>query len=115
MLSTNAFALRFFSNDHLDDRLLIVNLGRDLTRASIAEPLMAPPTAAHDWTVRWSSENPAYSGRGTPAIWAKDYADRAIPDAGGADCYLFASESAIVLSPCLRVPEGETPPRRRTA
>ena len=115
VLSANAFALRFFSNDHLDDRLLIVNLGHDLTRASIAEPLMAPPTSAHDWTVRWSSENPAYGGRGTPAIWAKDYADRAIPDAGGADCYLFASESAIVLSPCLQVPAGNAPPRRRTA
>ena len=90
-----------------------MNLGRDLTRASIAEPLMAPPTSAHDWTVRWSSENPAYGGRGTPAIWAKDYADRAIPDAGGADCYLFASESAIVLSPCPWVAEGAA--RRRTA
>jgi maltooligosyltrehalose trehalohydrolase len=115
VLSPRAFALRFFSDDHLDDRLLIVNLGHDLTRASFAEPLMAPPTPAHDWTVRWSSENPAYGGRGTPAIWARDYADRAIADAGGADCYLFASESAIVLSPCSRVPGAESGPRRRTA
>jgi maltooligosyltrehalose trehalohydrolase len=111
VLSARAFVLRFFSDGHLDDRLLIVNLGHDLTRPSFAEPLMAPPTAAEDWTVRWSSENPAYGGRGTPAIWARDYADRAIPDAGGGDCYLFGGESAVVLSPC---PRAETVHGRTT-
>jgi maltooligosyltrehalose trehalohydrolase len=115
VLSATAFALRFFSDHHLDDRLLIVNLGHDLSRASFAEPLMAPPTPDYDWTIRWSSENPVYGGGGTPAIWARDYADRAIPDASGADCYLFAGESAIVLSPCPRAPRTAPTPRRRTA
>jgi maltooligosyltrehalose trehalohydrolase len=115
VLSAHAFVLRFFSDGHLDDRLLIVNLGHDLSRASFAEPLMAPPAPAHDWTVRWSSESPAYGGRGTPAMWARDYADRAIPDAGGADCYLFGGESAIVLGPCPRPPGAEPATRRRTA
>jgi maltooligosyltrehalose trehalohydrolase len=115
VLSAHAFALRFFSDDHLDDRLLIVNLGCDLTRQSFAEPLLAPPAPALDWTMRWSSEDPAYGGRGTPATWAKDYADRAIPDAQGADCYLFAGESAIVLRPCPRGKRDSSGPRRRTA
>jgi maltooligosyltrehalose trehalohydrolase len=102
VLSAEAFVLRFFSEGHLDDRLLIVNLGRDLSRASFAEPLMAPPTPAHDWAVRWSSENAEYGGRGTPAIRARDTGDQAVRDAAAAECYLFGGESAIVLSPCPR-------------
>src|SRR6185295_10832564 len=50
VLSTAALALRFFTPDHLDDRLLIVNLGADFARASIAEPLIAPPPGT-DWMV----------------------------------------------------------------
>jgi maltooligosyltrehalose trehalohydrolase len=115
VLSSCAFALRFFSSEHLEDRLLIVNLGHDLTRSSFPEPLMAPPTPALDWAVRWSSENPIYGGRGTPPAWAQDYADRAIADASGADTYLFAGESAVVLSPRPRAERTGTPPRRRTA
>ena len=64
VLSSNAFALRFFTTDHADDRILIVNLGRELRRQSFAEPLMAPPTGA-DWEVRWSSESAEYGGMGT--------------------------------------------------
>src|SRR5207245_2994951 len=41
VLSASAFALRFFVDDHADDRLLIVNLGSDLNRDSFAEPLLA--------------------------------------------------------------------------
>jgi maltooligosyltrehalose trehalohydrolase len=107
VLSAQSFALRFFSDGHLDDRLLIVNLGHDLSRTSFAEPLMAPPTPAHDWAVRWSSENPEYGGRGTPAIRTRDHGEHAIPDAGGVDCYMFGGESAIVLSPCPRSAETE--------
>ena len=70
VLSAHAFVLRFFTDDHLDDRLLIVNLGPDLTRPSFAEPLMAPPAASLEWTIRWSSEEPAYGGRGTIEMWA---------------------------------------------
>src|SRR5712691_3734750 len=68
VLSASALALRFFTPDHLDDRVLIVNLGRGFDRTSIAEPLLAPPQNT-DWIIRWSSEDPAYGGTGTPDIF----------------------------------------------
>jgi maltooligosyltrehalose trehalohydrolase len=85
VLSASAFALRFFTPDHADDRVLVVNLGADLHRTSIADPLIAPP-AGTAWSLRWSSEDPAYGGRGTPAIQ---------PDGQ----WVFPAESAIVLAP----------------
>jgi maltooligosyltrehalose trehalohydrolase len=115
VLSSRAFLLRFFTADHLDDRLLIVNLGGDLLRASIAEPLLAPLSPAHDWSVCWSSEDPAYGGGGTPPIWTRDYADNAVADAATWDRYWFAAESAVVLSPCARTDGSESSLRRRTA
>ena len=102
VLSPSAFALRFFTPDHRDDRLLVVNLGADLTRGSFAEPLLAPP-AGTDWALRWSSEDPAYAGNGTPATW---------PDG----CWSMPAESALVLSPGPKRPRHPLPlVRRRTA
>lgn len=63
ILGPDAFAVRFFERTG-DDRLLIVNLGRDLNRKSFAEPLIAPPRGK-TWTVLWSSEEPDYGGTGT--------------------------------------------------
>ena len=57
-----------FGNEPSDDRLLIVNLGADLDRNSLAEPLVAPP-AACGWSLEWSSEDTAYGGSGTRNIW----------------------------------------------
>src|SRR5205807_137383 len=67
VLSPSAFALRFFTPDHADDRLLLVNLGGDLKRTSFAEPLLAPPVDT-DWALAWSSEDPKYDGSGTPDL-----------------------------------------------
>ena len=64
VLSDEAFLLRFFS-DQGSDRLLLVNFGRDLTRRSVADPLIAPPKS-RSWRAIWSSEDPAYGGAGTP-------------------------------------------------
>ena len=63
VLGPEAFLLRFFGQNG-DDRLLIVNLGRDLPLASMAEPLLAPPAGAA-WALAWSSEHPDYGGSGT--------------------------------------------------
>ena len=41
-----------------DDRLLLVNFGRDLHLDPAPEPLLAPPEGA-DWRVLWSSEDRA--------------------------------------------------------
>jgi maltooligosyltrehalose trehalohydrolase len=62
VLGAHALLLRQFGADG-DDRLLLVNLGGDFVRATIPEPLLAPP-AARQWRVRWSSEDPRYGGSG---------------------------------------------------
>jgi maltooligosyltrehalose trehalohydrolase len=101
VLSASAFALRFFTPGHTDDRLLFVNLGTDLNARSFAEPLLAPP-AGTDWVIRWSSEDPAYDGGGTPNLW---------PGEG----WHIPGESAIVLAPGPRRDLTRTPRIRRTA
>jgi maltooligosyltrehalose trehalohydrolase len=101
VLAPAAFALRFFTPDHLDDRVLVVNLGAELFRSSFAEPLLAPPSNT-DWACRWSSEDPAYGGGGTPDLW---------PDG----CWTMPSESALVLRPGPRRPQHPFPLARRTA
>jgi maltooligosyltrehalose trehalohydrolase len=58
-----AFVLRFFGEAG-DDRLLLINLGRDLDYSPITEPLVVPPPNG-DWRVVWSSEDPRYGGSGT--------------------------------------------------
>jgi maltooligosyltrehalose trehalohydrolase len=100
VLSPQALALRFFTDGHADDRLLLVNLGASLDRGSIAEPLLAPPLD-QAWDVCWSSEDPKYGGLGAPMMWPE---------------WFIPGESAIVLRPG---PLRPRPPRvkvsRRTA
>jgi maltooligosyltrehalose trehalohydrolase len=62
--------LRFFGVQG-DDRLLVVNLGRDLARRPAPEPLLAPPKGMR-WTMLWSSEDPRYEGGGTAPLAGKD-------------------------------------------
>jgi maltooligosyltrehalose trehalohydrolase len=62
VLAPHAFVIRYESTDG-DDRLLIVNLGRDLDLPSIPEPLMAPPVDC-TWTYQWHSEALEYGGSG---------------------------------------------------
>jgi maltooligosyltrehalose trehalohydrolase len=70
VLADEAFVLRFFGDG--GDRLLLVNLGRDLTRASLAEPLLALPEP-QDWRLHWSSEDPRYGGSGTGLLDTKNW------------------------------------------
>ena len=95
VLSASAFALRFFTPDHRDDRLLVVNLGADLQRSSFPEPLLAPPPDA-DWMLRWSSEDASYDGGGTPDVF---------PDGW----WHIPAESALVLMPGPRRPRRPLP------
>lgn len=69
VLSDEAFALRFFGTDAegRKDRLLIINLGRDLCLGSAAEPLLAPAQDMR-WEMIWSSEDVQYGGCGTAKI-----------------------------------------------
>src|SRR5690606_34807686 len=65
VLSADALVLRFFSDRADDDRLLVVNLGRDLHLSPAPEPLLAPHEG-HRWRVLLSTEDPRYGGAGTP-------------------------------------------------
>jgi maltooligosyltrehalose trehalohydrolase len=66
VLGAEAFVLRYFGGT-ARDRLLIVNLGRDLLLAPAPQPLLAPPANAA-WRTLWSSEHPHYGGNGTPPL-----------------------------------------------
>jgi maltooligosyltrehalose trehalohydrolase len=64
VLGPEAFLLRYFGGP-AGDRLLIVNLGRDLRLDPAPEPLLAAPEKMR-WRIRWSSEDPRYGGLGAP-------------------------------------------------
>ena len=91
-----AFVLRYFSPAGGGDRLLVVNLGRDLVAPSLAEPLLAPP-AGQRWAALWSSEDPRYGGDGTAPV-------------DGDDGLRFPGCAAVVLAPETRTAKtsGET-------
>ena len=61
VLGPHAFVLRWF--DDAGDRLLVVNLGRDLHLEPAPEPLLAPVPGSR-WALRWSSDDPRYGGPG---------------------------------------------------
>jgi maltooligosyltrehalose trehalohydrolase len=67
VISDHAFVLRYFGDRQCDDRLLLVNLDIDRILSPLPEPLLAAPAGMH-WKVRWSSEDLAYGGGGTPAL-----------------------------------------------
>ena len=58
MLGPEAFSLRYLGEGS-NDRLLLVNLGRDLYPMPNSEPLLAPPPAMQ-WSLLWYSEQPRY-------------------------------------------------------
>jgi maltooligosyltrehalose trehalohydrolase len=66
VLGPEAFVLRFFEEKG-DDRLLIVNFGREQDFRPAPEPLLAPPQNRR-WEMLWSSEDPRYGGSGTPPV-----------------------------------------------
>jgi maltooligosyltrehalose trehalohydrolase len=67
VLGPSAFVLRFFApgGETSGDRLLLVNLGKDLDLSPAPEPLLGPPEGG-SWEVVWDSENPRYGGSGAP-------------------------------------------------
>ena len=85
VLGSEAFVLRFFAETRAEDRLLLINMGRDLLLEPAPEPLLAPSEGS-SWTVMWASEDPRYGGSGFPT-W---------PTAGS---WHLQGETAIVLRP----------------
>jgi maltooligosyltrehalose trehalohydrolase len=70
VLGQEAFVLRFFTADGAD-RLLLVNLGRDLDFTPCPEPLLAPLEGSR-WETLWSSEDPRYGGGGMSPVETDD-------------------------------------------
>jgi maltooligosyltrehalose trehalohydrolase len=85
VLTPHAFVVRYFGDD-AGDRLLLVNLGRDLHLSPAPEPLLAPPESQR-WTLCWSSEDCRYGGNGTPVVETEDGA------------WNIPGESAVVMKP----------------
>ena len=67
VVDQSAFLLRYFAKDPSDERLLMVNFGRDISIESLAEPLHAPPEDMQ-WKLVWSSEDMLYGGAGKRPI-----------------------------------------------
>jgi maltooligosyltrehalose trehalohydrolase len=65
VLGQSGFLLRYFLGDR--QRLLLINLGRELHLAPIPEPMLAP-VEGQCWELLWSSENIDYGGSGTPKL-----------------------------------------------
>ncbi|MBX3441082.1 MAG: malto-oligosyltrehalose trehalohydrolase [Planctomyces sp.] len=66
VLSSEAFLIRWF-DDASGDRLLVVNLGRDLHLVPAPEPLLAEPGDCR-WQMLFSSEDPQYGGLGATSV-----------------------------------------------
>ena len=92
VLSQDAWVIRFFGENPGDDRLLLVNLSRDLHLVPAPEPLLAPPKDCV-WAALWFSDDPRYGGMGMPR-W---------PLKGN---WYIQGESAVVLQPIKQVKDG---------
>jgi maltooligosyltrehalose trehalohydrolase len=92
VLGPESFLLRYFGPTPPEDRLLMVNLGRDLRLAPAPEPLLAPPLEMQ-WETIWCSEHPCYGGSGVPEI-----------DTGGP--WRLSARTAAVLKPGPRTSPG---------
>ncbi len=84
VLGEEAFVLRYFGAKG-DDRLLVVNFGRDLHLDPAPEPLLAPPTERL-WSILWSSEDPRYRGNGTAPLESEQN-------------WIVPGQAAVVLQP----------------
>src|SRR5205085_5522360 len=63
VLGRRAFVLRYFADKPEDERLLLVNFGKQTVFSPAPEPLLAPPDN-YEWETMWTSEAPEYGGIG---------------------------------------------------
>lgn len=68
ILADEALVIRFFGKTRMEDRLLLVNLGRDLQLMPCPEPLLAPPSGCM-WKQILSTEEPRFGGCGAPSAY----------------------------------------------
>ncbi len=72
VIRDGCFALRWHADNGEQDRLLLVNFGRDYRWLCVAEPLVAPPPG-RDWRILFSSEDARYEGSGTALLDTKNW------------------------------------------
>jgi maltooligosyltrehalose trehalohydrolase len=84
VLGRASFVLRYFSKEN-DDRLLLVNLGKNQDLQSASEPLLAPPSGCR-WETLWTSDSPHYGGVGSIAVAAPEQ-------------WVLPAESTVALRP----------------
>lgn len=89
VLGVTGFLLRFFLGEQ--QRLLLINLGRELHLAPAPEPMLAPPEGER-WEVLWTSERVEYGGSGTPKLETEKF-------------WRIQGHAAVVLMP---VPNGDS-------
>ncbi|HJV64413.1 MAG TPA: malto-oligosyltrehalose trehalohydrolase [Geomonas sp.] len=70
VLGPTSFLLRYCLGE--EQRLLLVNYGRELHLAPAPEPLLAPPEGCC-WKILWTSERIEYGGSGTPPLETDKY------------------------------------------
>ena len=99
VLGDHAFVLRFFG-DADGDRLVIVNLGADLSLIRVPEPLLAPPEGAR-WATVWSSDDARWGGVGAR-----------LPESETGEWHLPA-ESTTVLASTSVEPETSPAPEKK--
>lgn len=97
IIGPEAFVLRFFGDTEGDDRLLIVNLARDVHLIPVPHPLLAPPEGAV-WEIVWTSEDPRYGGWGTPPMETESE-------------WCIQGEAAVVLKPHPAETDADVVPR----
>ncbi len=88
VLGAEAFVLRYL-DEEAEDRLLLVNLGRELHFSPAPQPLLAPPRGRR-WAPIWSSEDPRYGGSGAP------------PPENEKGVWHLTAECAMLLAPAKR-------------
>jgi maltooligosyltrehalose trehalohydrolase len=67
VLGRRSFVLRYFADRPDEERLLLVNLGKQHVFSPAPEPLLAPPDK-YEWQTLWTSEAPEYGGTGMLAL-----------------------------------------------
>ena len=91
VLGSSGFLLRYFLGDH-QQRLLLVNFGRELHLTPVPEPMLAPPEGCN-WEILWTSEKLEFGGSGTPKLDTEKF-------------WRLLGNAAVVLAPA---PQGDAP------
>lgn len=99
VLREHAFVLRFFGEGG-NDRLVVVNFGRDAHLWTAPEPLLAPPSGMR-WQTIFSSEDPRYGGGGTGPVATEH------------EGWRIVGEAAVVLAPIAEGPATPPPSAKR--